>query len=59
MFSISRATEKDYPVIVSIGKVSVGGLHLFENINDRVTLKLVKTKSFHSGAIVLYYEPAR
>ncbi len=34
------------------------GLPLFENITDRTTLKLTKTKTFGSGAIVLYYEPS-
>lgn len=33
------------------------GLPLFENLNDRTMLKLSKTKTFHSGAIVLYYAP--
>jgi dihydrofolate reductase len=35
------------------------GLVLFKDINDKITLKLLKTKSFGSGAIVLYYEPSR
>ncbi len=34
------------------------GLLLFENLTDRTTLKLLKTKSFASGAIVLCYLPA-
>lgn len=34
------------------------GLPLFKNISDKIILKLLKTKSFSSGAIVLYYEPA-
>jgi dihydrofolate reductase len=34
------------------------GLRLFKNINDRINLKLIKTKTFGSGSIVLYYEPA-
>lgn len=38
--------------------VAGSGLPLFENMNDRITLKLLKTKSFGSGAIVLYYEPS-
>lgn len=38
-----------HPVIV--GK----GLPLFKNIQDRVPLKLINTKIFNSGAIVLYY----
>lgn len=33
------------------------GLLLFDQIKDRISLKLIKTKSLHSGAIVLYYEP--
>jgi dihydrofolate reductase len=40
-----------HPVI--IGK----GLPLFKTINDRTILKLLKTKIFNSGSIVLYYEP--
>ena len=35
------------------------GLPLFKNINDSVMLKLIKTKILGSGAIVLYYEPAK
>lgn len=33
------------------------GLPLFENINDRINLKLLKTKTFGCGAVSLYYEP--
>ena len=40
-----------HPVV--IGK----GLPLFENIQDRIDLKLLKTKTFGSGAVVLYYGP--
>lgn len=32
------------------------GLPLFENINDRTIFKLLKTKIFNSGAIILYYK---
>lgn len=42
-----------YPVVE--GK----GLPLFENISDRTIFNLVKTKTFSSGAILLYYEPRR
>ena len=35
------------------------GLHLFDNINDQTRFRLLKTKTFDSGAIVLYYEPIR
>lgn len=40
-----------YPVIAG------NGLRLFENITDRTIFKLVKTKIFNSGAVILYYEP--
>lgn len=42
-----------HPVI--LGK----GLPLFKNINEKIILKLLKTKTFNSGAIVLYYEPTK
>jgi dihydrofolate reductase len=35
------------------------GLPLFDKIKDRTIFKLLKTKIFGSGAIVLYYEPTR
>jgi dihydrofolate reductase len=37
--------------------IAGNGLPLFENINDRIILKLLRTKTFNSGAITLYYEP--
>jgi dihydrofolate reductase len=42
-----------HPVILG------SGLPLFEQINDRTILKLVKTKTFSSGAVTLYYDPAK
>ena len=42
-----------HPVILG------SGLPLFKNIKDRVNLKLLKTKPFGSGAVVLYYEPMK
>ena len=33
------------------------GLPLFDKIKDRTNFRLLKTKIFDSGAIVLYYEP--
>ncbi|POY39100.1 dihydrofolate reductase [Solitalea longa] len=39
--------------------VAGSGLPLFENINDRTILKLINTKTFGGGAIVLYYEPTK
>lgn len=35
------------------------GLQLFKNLENRVDLKLIKTKTFGCGVITLYYEPAR
>ncbi len=42
-----------HPVIV--GK----GLPLFKNINDRINLTLLKTKTFSCGAVTFYYEPIK
>lgn len=33
------------------------GLRLFDQIKDRIMLKLIKTKTLSSGSTVLYYEP--
>ncbi len=41
-----------HPVIVG------RGLPLFKNITDRILLKLIKTKTFTNGAVILYYQPA-
>ena len=41
-----------HPVIID------KGLPLFKNTTKRIVLKLLKTKTFNSGAILLYYEPA-
>jgi dihydrofolate reductase len=35
------------------------GLPLFKDINDRINLSLLQTKIFGSGAVVLYYVPAK
>ena len=35
------------------------GLPLFKNISDRINLKLIKTKIFGSGSIILYYLPVK
>lgn len=37
--------------------IAGNGFPLFENIADRKILKLIKTKTFSNGAIILYYEP--
>jgi len=45
---------------LSVQPIILGsGLPLFKNINDRINLKLIKTKIFGSGSITLYYEPAK
>ncbi|WP_215222563.1 dihydrofolate reductase family protein [Echinicola shivajiensis] len=33
------------------------GLPFFEDIKDRIIFKLVKTRTFKSGALLLYYQP--
>ena len=40
-----------YPVVAG------SGMPLFENLNDRTIFKLLKTKTFSGGSIILYYEP--
>ena len=35
------------------------GLPFFKNINDRIDLKLLKTKTFGCGAVTFYYEPKK
>ncbi|SEF10505.1 Dihydrofolate reductase [Salinimicrobium catena] len=35
------------------------GLEIFEGINDRIIFKLIKTKTFSNGSIILYYQPKR
>jgi dihydrofolate reductase len=42
-----------HPVIIG------SGLPLFKNITDKIDLRLLKTKTLGSGAIVLYYEPVK
>lgn len=42
-----------HPVIIG------SGLPLFKNISERMVLKLLQTKTFGSGGIVLYYEPLK
>jgi dihydrofolate reductase len=39
--------------------VAGNGLPLFENIKDRTIFKLVKTKTFNGGSVILYYEPRK
>ena len=39
--------------------IAGNGLPLFKNMNGGNTLKLLKTKTFSSGAITLYYQPMK
>jgi len=39
--------------------IAGAGLPLFENINDRTILKLIKTKTFSGGSVIHYYEPKK
>lgn len=41
-----------HPVIVG------SGLTLFKDIDEKINLKLLKTRTFGGGAVILYYEPA-
>ena len=36
--------------------IAGSGLPLFKNISEKITLKLIKTKTFSGGAVILYYE---
>ena len=38
--------------------IAGSGLPLFKSISEKITLKLIKTKTFSGGAVILYYEPA-
>ena len=37
--------------------VAGNGMLLFEHMNDRTIFKLIKTKTFSGGSVILYYEP--
>lgn len=39
--------------------IAGSGLPLFKNINEKITLKLINTKTFGFGAVILYYHPDR
>jgi dihydrofolate reductase len=42
-----------YPVVLGSGKP------LFQDIKDRVHLKLIETQTHPSGVVLLYYQPVR
>ena len=35
------------------------GIQLFKNLNDRIDLNLIKTKTFGCGSVIHYYEPIK
>jgi len=37
--------------------ISGPGLQLFENVNEKLNLRLIKTRHFTGGAVIFYYEP--
>ena len=39
--------------------IAGNGLSLFDHINERIILNLVKTKKYSSGAVTLYYNPIK
>ena len=39
--------------------IAGSGLPLFKDIQERIVLKLLKTKTFGSGAMIHYFEPAK
>lgn len=39
--------------------IAGSGLTLFKNISEKISLKLLRTKTFACGAIILYYEPIK
>jgi dihydrofolate reductase len=43
-----------HPIILGNGLTP-----LLKNINDKINLKLLKTKNFSCGAVTLYYEPTK
>jgi dihydrofolate reductase len=45
---------------IMVNPVVLGsGMSLFKGIKDRLNLKLIKTKTFKSGNVLLYYEPIK
>lgn len=45
---------------LSVQPIIVGkGLQLFENINNSILFKLLKSKTFSSGTVTFYYEPTK
>jgi dihydrofolate reductase len=40
-----------FPIVVGSGK------RLFQDVNEKKSLKLIETKTFSSGVVVLSYQP--
>ena len=55
---VDAAAVNDLGLAGRAKTVAGSGLPLFKNIRDRMNLKLLKTKTFGSGVIALYYVPA-
>lgn len=39
--------------------IAAKGLSLLDKISDRIDLQLLKTKTFHCGAVIFYYKPKK
>ena len=48
----------EYQIAIHL-MIAVKGLQLFKNIQERVNLKLLNTKTFNCGAVIFYYETRR
>ncbi len=57
--SLARLDLIDEYQLVVHPVVAGSGLPLFKNIGDGIKFKLLKTKTFGSGAVGLYYEPIK
>jgi dihydrofolate reductase len=49
----------EFQICVHAIILKCGSTLLLKDINDKVNLKLLKTKTFSCGAITLYYEPVK
>jgi len=59
-FVLSRIEQgliDEYRIMVNPIVLRSGG-PMFKDIKDRIALKLLKTETFGSGVVVLYYHPS-